>query len=97
MGIMIGPPVTRTGKTTMGGKTLVLFVPAGERPYRRWGLFCAGPKRHYQKDGHCAHTKAVIDCMRSDWHRSRTWLTPFGDNTAAEVRAWHRDARVEAA
>ena len=41
-------------------------------------LICIGNKRHYAKDGSCAHTAAYLTAMKSDWHRKRTKIEPFG-------------------
>ena len=73
------------GKMPRGGPTLVFLLPLGGRPWRRWELICFGPKRHYRKDGACAHVEAALGSMRP-WHRSRTRLVPWG-NEPPEGRA----------
>lgn len=62
-------------------KGMVLFIPdahlSPHKPYGRWSLVCFGPKRHYQPDGTCAHTRVIAANLRP-WYRARTWFTPFG-------------------
>jgi hypothetical protein len=63
-------------------KSLVLYLSEytperKKRPTRT--LICFGPKRHYRKDGSCKHTDAVMDALKSEWHRTRTHIVPFGE------------------
>ena len=58
---------------------LILLLSDGKGSRIRHSLVCFGRKRHYHKDGTCKHTEALLNGMRP-WHRSRTMVTPFGDN-----------------
>lgn len=75
MAALIGKPINGSGQT------MVLHIPntrvSPTKPYQNWSLVCFGNKRHYRKDGSCAHTEAVIARL-SLWYRSRTHLEPFG-------------------
>lgn len=56
---------------------------------QRWVVACFGAKTHYQQScGSCVHVIEIVDNMKSNWYRSRTWYLPFGDTTKAEVKAW---------
>lgn len=48
-----------------------------------YDLVCFGPARHYRKDGSCAHTADLMVRLKSDWHRKRTRVTPFGNRRTA--------------
>lgn len=75
MAVLIGEP-TRGYKT----RTLIVLVPRQrKRPYLSWELVCFGPKRHYAKDGTCAHTDVVLTALKSDWHRKRTHVIGWGN------------------
>ena len=48
----------------------------------RYEVACFGPKSHYRKDGTCRHTDALLAALKSDWHRRRTRVVPFGSAKA---------------
>lgn len=87
MAVYIGKPSPPSSKS----KTLILLLPLGSpnpnsKPTRKWHLACFGNKRHYHKDGTCAHTDGIISAMNRDWYRQRTQFLPFGDNARKPMR-----------
>lgn len=70
MAVYIGEPCKRQ-------KTPTIVVVANRGP-RSWEVVCFGNKGHYYKDGSCHHTVGFFNCMKSDWHRARTHIVPFG-------------------
>lgn len=70
MAVLIGKPCQRQSTPTL----IVLDRTARQR----WELICFGNKGHYNQDGGCWHTENVLECLKSDWHRSRTKVVPFG-------------------
>ena len=72
-------------------RTLILFMDMRQavKPYRRHGysLVCFGPKYHYGVSGTCRHIDGIYATLKSDWHRSRTWVYPFGDDSGEYVKA----------
>ena len=57
-------------------EAIVLIKPPG---LNHWELACFGSKSHYRNDGSCKHVAAVLAAMRTDWHRKRTRVTPWGN------------------
>ncbi len=52
-----------------------------------YSLGCFGPKRHYGVSGTCRHIDTLYAQLKSDWHKARAWILPFGDNGRDYVRA----------
>ncbi len=76
-----------------GNNELIMLLPVGHpepasKPVKRWHVACFGRKRHYRKDGSCAHVDTIVASVKSDWYRSRLWYLPHGQNGQQSVRAW---------
>lgn len=63
------------------GKEIVLLL---QRPGQRWySLCCIGRKRHYRKDGSCAHVDTVLARVKPR-KRKLVKIEPFGGKQREE-------------
>lgn len=65
-------------------KCLVMLVR--KRRSRYYALACFGRKRHYRKDGSCAHTEAILARVKPR-ARKLVKVNPWGGQSASNSRA----------
>jgi hypothetical protein len=67
--MFVGGPVNGSGS---------VIIMAGQKyRHRKIDIICVGNKRHYRKDGSCAHTDQFIDSMLPEF-KPKARVVPFG-------------------